>query len=388
MAEEKNNCNPLWLSEIFPDACEIFSTEYLTLDAIKDDCLVALDANVLLLPYKLGEFTLSDVIDIYRPLCENKRLVIPAQSAREFAKHRAKKVSELVQYLRTQSSLEVSILGKKVGALNDYPGYAKIKSEADHLSKEFKKLQDKLNNIAEDISADIGKDPVSLAYRAIFADSVYKDPEECLHEESFKKEIQLRYKNRRPPGFKDEKKDDYGSGDLIIWKTILSVGKTQNKNFVFVTADEKSDWYQQSSGAFQPRIELLEEYRHVTGMNLHIIPLSKLLKLLKANKSTIKQVQIAEDKNDDNSDEGDKNRPLTWDRLLLKFENKKLQKYSNKDIINRIREIHKLANKTGFIGDSNRVFLYSIKNDDNVMALISAVDKDLVPVILEFGHLI
>jgi hypothetical protein len=46
-----------------------------------------------------------------------------------------------------------------------------------------------------------------------------------------------------PPGFKDQGKP----GDLIIWNTILHLGVEKKKSIIFVSTDEKTDWWHQSN---------------------------------------------------------------------------------------------------------------------------------------------
>ncbi|MDA9523878.1 hypothetical protein XI06_27270 [Bradyrhizobium sp. CCBAU 11434] len=103
---------------------------------------------------------------------------------------------------------------------------------------------------------------------------------------------------RIPPGYKDGKKLQGGPGDLLIWKTILAEGKSRNKDCVFVSAEEKPDWWVRNSGAFQPRVELIEEYRSTTGgRTVHIVTLSKLLEIFGVPEDAVKNVRKAEEAN-------------------------------------------------------------------------------------------
>lgn len=286
--------SPFALQNVFPDAQGIFTARYRTVDEIKDSCFVALDANVLLLPYKLAEVSLPDVIDVYRPLAAAGMLAIPAQAAREFAKHRSAKIAELVQYLRTQASMSGPDLKKKAGALVGHGGYDAAKAMVADVAESVKGLQVAINKIADEIAANVGEDPVSTAYREVFANAVTADPVPKADEKAFIKELEERYAAGRPPGYKDKSKPDGGAGDLMIWKSILAEGAARKIDCIFVTGDEKSDWYVQSSGPFQPRLELLEEYRSASGGTLHILPLSGLLKTLQAPPETVKDVEQAE----------------------------------------------------------------------------------------------
>src|SRR2546426_531594 len=81
------------LNTIYPHAASIF-TRLKSLEEIKDDCYVVLDTNVLLALYTTGEEDLLDqCLKTYTHL--KKRLIIPGQVAREFAKHRTTKLAEL-----------------------------------------------------------------------------------------------------------------------------------------------------------------------------------------------------------------------------------------------------------------------------------------------------
>jgi hypothetical protein len=286
--------SPFYLKRVFPEAQAIFDCKRTTLEEGKESSFVALDANVLLLPYKLDGISLPDVINVYTALSKAGRLVIPAQAAREFAKHRASKVGDLVKYLRDEASLSGPKLSKKVGALVGHPGYEAAKKLADEIAKQTKTLKASILSVADDFAANVGEDPVSVAYRGIFSGVVCEEPAECEDEAAFSKALSARYSERRPPGYKDKTKPDAGAGDLLIWKTILEEGKKRKLDCIFVTADEKADWYAQSQGAFQPRFELVEEYRVYTGNTLHIVPLSGLLQVMQADQMLVEQVQRAE----------------------------------------------------------------------------------------------
>ncbi|MEP6894444.1 MAG: hypothetical protein ABI986_02435, partial [Chloroflexota bacterium] len=62
------------IKTIFPDAEAIFSHSLLPVEKIKDDCLVILDTNVLLLPYDTGKSSLDQISKIYKHLIKEKRL--------------------------------------------------------------------------------------------------------------------------------------------------------------------------------------------------------------------------------------------------------------------------------------------------------------------------
>ena len=89
---------------IYPDVQPIFTAKYKPLEEIKEDCLVVLDTNALLVPYLIGRDSLQQIRMTYSKLASEKRLLVPGQVAREFAKNRANKLTELYQQFNRKIS--------------------------------------------------------------------------------------------------------------------------------------------------------------------------------------------------------------------------------------------------------------------------------------------
>lgn len=82
-----------------------------------------------------------------------------------------------------------------------------------------------------------------------------------------------RYSNQIPPGYKDAKKTDVHDsyGDLFIWKEIMQYAKENTKNIIFVTHDQKEDWWNTVHGQIVgPRVELRNEFHRETGRKFHM----------------------------------------------------------------------------------------------------------------------
>jgi len=135
-------------------------------------------------------------------------------------------------------------------------------------------------------------DYVLSAYNEIFTKDIICSPE--ISKEQFDVDLKRRQKFNIPPGYKDKSKDINAGGDLIIWHTILEIGKAKKKDLLFVSQETKPDWcYSVAKKPFLPRVELLDEYRRASdGKSLFIIPLSELLSLLNANPRTIADLEI------------------------------------------------------------------------------------------------
>lgn len=137
-------------------------------------------------------------------------------------------------------------------------------------------------------------DPVSTIYREFFKQPIVVDPD--FDREELLKDLQYRYEHRIPPGYKDSANEHSGVGDLIIWKTILTIGEREKRHLVFVSGEEKPDWwYRSDSRALYPRFELVDEYRRASGgKSLIIMTFAELLKRLKVPEAVVEEVKQGE----------------------------------------------------------------------------------------------
>jgi PIN domain-containing protein len=286
--------DPSYLNQVFPKSDTVFDRKQESIAEIKQTCLVALDANVLLLPYKMNRVSLHEIGKIYTVLNKEGRLIIPAQAAREFAVHRAAKIAEIVSYLRKEANFLEKPLAAKIGFLENEKAYNDLKEITAKLEKLHKDFRKRAESIVDALSAEIGGDPLSLIYSKLKS-SIKELSWDGDERNKFETDLANRSKYKIPPGYADGKKVDGGPGDLLIWKSILFEGKSRNKDCIFVTAEEKPDWWVRNHGTFQPRIELIEEYRNATdGRTIHIVVLSELLALFNVPDETVQTVRRVE----------------------------------------------------------------------------------------------
>ncbi|MBF0585292.1 DUF4935 domain-containing protein [Prosthecochloris sp. N3] len=282
------------IEEILPEATGFFEEEPQGLELAIGDADIVLDTNVLLIPFGAGAASLIQIAKVYSEIKGRNRLYIPAQVAREFIKNRPNKLAQLYQGI----SDKISKL-----AIPDSLSYPILES-VDH----FQELNEKISKIEElkvELKAAAKKvrstiknwgwnDPVSQAYRPIFSKEIVISPE--IDREKTLEEMLRRYEQAIPPGYKDASKPDSGIGDFLIWKTILHLGKENKRCVVFVSGDEKADWFHGAEGSgFLPRYELQAEYRRVSeGKDFYIIPLSQLLELQKAEENSVNEIRTEE----------------------------------------------------------------------------------------------
>lgn len=284
--------SPFLLEDIFPDPVDLLQPNLLK-NISGSDALVVIDTNALLLPYAVGKEDLGALADTYRALAERGRLFLPARSAREFIKNRDRKISDLLQTLSNLAS-RISVEGVVSPILEEVEGYDDLKEASAVLAEGRKAYLKAITRIRAGVTSWRGNDPVTSLYAEVF-----KTPNVVEHDgerEALQREWSERNFNKVPPGYKDGGKADTGIGDYLIWRTILRLGREHKKDLIFVTGEEKADWFVRSGGEpIFARPELLVEYRGASGgKNLHLSSLAELLRQFGAAATVVEEIRSAE----------------------------------------------------------------------------------------------
>jgi transposase-like protein/rRNA-processing protein FCF1 len=275
----------------FPDALALVAEHIPVLDSVHDQCDVVLDTNVLLLPYTTGSDSLKEIAAVYQRLHKAKRLFVPAQVSREFAKNRATKLTEMYKTLVDKRSKIVKPETTSYPLIADLEQYRILLTREESLSKEVIAYRKAVDNVLDEIRKWGWNDPVAEVYRTVFDKNVII---ECKRSnEDILANLQDRMDNKIPPGYKDAGKDDNGIGDVLIWLTILEIGEQRKKPLLFVSLDEKADWqHRVDNRGFLPRFELVDEYRRASsGQPFYIAPFSTLLQLFGAPTAVVTEVR-------------------------------------------------------------------------------------------------
>ncbi len=285
---------------IYPTAETLFSTTVEPISSIKDNCIFVIDTNALLVPYYANTQDLEAIRQVLQKLIDEHRFIVPGQVAREFANRRPEQIKEVFQQLNrrlnTIQSFQISHY-PLLSSVTEYQELVSLEKEFNGLAKEYRDNYKKtLDEILRKIKEWTWNDPVSSVYRDLFIDGVIYDF--AIDKEKISKELDRRFLHKIPPGYKDQSKADDGIGDLLIWMTILEIGKSKNKSVVFVSGEEKSDWYYKSEGqTLYPRFELINEFNHGSpGNSFHIIRFSEFLELMSESKELIKGIEEIEQK--------------------------------------------------------------------------------------------
>jgi hypothetical protein len=213
-----------------------------------------------------------------------------------------------------------------------------------------------------------------------------------------------RYAHGIPPGYKDQSKGDGGIGDFLIWKTILKLGEDRKTDCIFVTEDSKGDWWVQSEGTFQPRIELVEEYRRATqGRTIHLMSLSHFLSTFGAEERAVDETQKVEKAQRDRQRAFENNIEIMEQENSSISPNSSISYLSSGDVIdNEIRsrlnmrkilsmKISDILTKMGEIDVKiSNPLLYNSLSDEDISSLIikkKRYKKELIEISRERGKL-
>jgi len=283
--------------DIFKAPKSIFTSKFKNMDEIAKDCIYILDTNILLFPYTVGNKELHEISKVYKQLLDNDKLYIPSQVAKEFAKNRPQKLQEMYQGLSDYlSRIEIKPIPRYQLLLNEteYKDALVIEKQIQESNKAYKNA---IKRILEYIKKFNWDDPVSNMYSTLFT-------EKFIIENSWKynellEELKNRHKFNIPPAYKDKGKDDGGIGDYIIWKDILELAKGKKVDIIFVTGDEKADWFHQSmNNKLYPKYELLQEFKFYTnGKDICFTDLSTLIELYSNDKTVVESIKIIEGSN-------------------------------------------------------------------------------------------
>ncbi|EOU1139357.1 PIN domain-containing protein [Clostridium perfringens] len=227
-----------------------------------------LDANILLNLYRYSKNTKEKVLDSLDKISE--RIWIPNQTGIEYFNNRVSTILEqgkiyddVLEELSFSKSIDY-IKSLRHSTLEDKkPEIIEILQKCENQIKEIiNEDKKKSGNIIEDDY--ILKKIVNIFDGKVGSALTDKDLE------SYKKDIDIRYSKKIPPGYKDNKKpDDKKYGDAINWLEIIKYSKNNKKNIIYITDDRKEDWIETINGKkFGPRKELLSEFYCSTGGNI------------------------------------------------------------------------------------------------------------------------
>ena len=235
-------------------------------DALWNDAIIVVDANVLLNLYTYSQPTAEEILSLLGEFGE--RIWLPHQVAAEYHTNRCAIIlKESKRYAEIAKALEA--VGEALRARKRHPYVTpELAQKFDQVEGEIKKeLEDGERKHRELISADSIRDTVTELFDGRVGAATKEEKLEEIH-----KEGSNRYAKKIPPGYSDVKKpepDRYG--DLVLWHQLIEHATTCKQSVIFVTDDLKEDWWAfAGDNRLGPRPELRHEFRGKTGHDIYI----------------------------------------------------------------------------------------------------------------------
>ncbi|MEV1115776.1 PIN-like domain-containing protein [Actinosynnema sp. NPDC049800] len=273
-------------------------------DALRS-ALVVVDANVLLNLYRYNESTRDDLLGLLRGVGD--RLWVPHQVMREFWRNRL----TVLAGRAVATDQVLTALGKQQRAADDaLHQWAKTTALADAVRDDLVRKVAKLHQDLVDVigshtpaSPDSpgvpGREPVLDQLEALLRGKVGAKPEPTRWTELVK-EGKRRAAAKEPPGYLDAGKDESNlpegaAGDYLVWAQAVQEAARRDADLLFVTGDEKEDWWWRYRSEFLgPRVELVEQFAAASGKQLYMMRPVDLLKRAAAIEVEVRSESVSD----------------------------------------------------------------------------------------------
>ncbi len=268
---------------------------------IWDEGILTVDANVLLDLYRYHKDTCKALVDALEQFTD--RIWLTHQAADEFFRNRKKVIVSASNSFQAAEKVISSIQDDSREPIKSLKSNRIILDHiADNLSIKLTEVLEKtLESISEAKDAHpnyLNDDPILTRLLELFDNSVGDEFSKDDLENNVK-EAKLRAEKRIPPGYLDSDKDgDKPYGDYLMWLQMLNHAKDLSKSMIFVTSENKEDWWDRSSGKTTGiQYELLKEAHQVTGQRFLFYRTDRFLEFAakqsgnEANESAVAEIR-------------------------------------------------------------------------------------------------
>lgn len=260
------------------------------------ECFFVFDSSVLLNLYEYSPQTRDDLIRLLGSDNLKDRLWFPNQVATEVFRNRVSTIHKQIKaHESTLKALRDAKRQLETERAHPFTDEAKLK-QLRELIEDLEKSQSRMKYPAEQDSV--------LAEIVRLLEGRTGDPYTDADLQAIYKDGATRYAKKTPPGFRDDAKPEPERyGDLIIWRSMIDEVSKRNTPVIFVTSEEKDDWWQKLAGEesviIGPRPELIQEMFDRTGQRFHMYSVQRFLKHAKQRldpqikQETINEVKAA-----------------------------------------------------------------------------------------------
>ena len=237
-------------------------------DSLWDNCIFSFDTNILLNIYRYTPKTRERFFDILDKLQE--RIWLPYQAAYEYQEERLNVISQqLKPYSELQKSLNDHLekfqeILEKYSKRHSFSDFVDARQIVGTIERAYKRVNKVLTDSNSNYPNLLDQDDFRENLTDLFDDRVGQPySEEDLAK--IYKDAEKRFKDSSPPGYMDsrgsnKKEPPECYGDVIIWFQLIDYARDQKKPLIFVTDDQKEDWWLERRGkVLGPRPELIQE---------------------------------------------------------------------------------------------------------------------------------
>ena len=254
------------MKELFPG---YFKEDNNKVRDIWSNAIFVFDTNILLNLYRYSEVAKDEFLEVLENTKD--RIWLPYQATQEYLNNRLTVIGEQEksynETIRSINGLEGKFDNARQHPFVSQGALEKLKGMFETLKLELEKNRD---IHTERITSDQIKDKLADIFEGKIGRPYTKDELDSIFIEG-----EQRYSQSIPPGYKDASKSNNKEniqleckkyGDFIIWKQHIEHAIDTKKNVIFVTDDEKEDWWEEFNGkTIGPRPELSKEFREKTS---------------------------------------------------------------------------------------------------------------------------
>lgn len=264
------------------------------------DGLIVLDTNALLHLFRYSHRTREDFFKTM--VAKQESLWIPHRVGFEFHRLRISTINQQSAAFTEIENLLSKARTQAENALNGYKRHPSLdigplrETFTDAITGLIESVKDARNRHETDVLAkktnDETLEKITNLYDGRVGEPFTEEVLDAVH-----KEGAARYLKKVPPGFNDARADDHPDqyGDLVLWKQLLAHVESVKKPAIFVTDDQKDDWwYIVEKNRYGARPELVDEYYQSSGQRVHFMTTDRFLDFAKSKIEDISSDSITE----------------------------------------------------------------------------------------------
>lgn len=243
------------------------------IDFLWKNAVFTFDTNSLLNLYRYSDTTRKDIFEIINRI--EDRIFLTHQVAFEFNKNRFENINSIIksykEFLENFEKINTEISKNSSPYLSN-----SLSNKFDSLLKEIKtEIDDKIEFYNKLFNNDIIFELINHLFNNKVLNEINDE-----RQNQIKKDGEIRYSKKIPPGYSDAKKEENKFGDLIIWNEIINYAKEKEKPIIFISDDNKEDWiWKLKDGKIiGARPELIQEFHKETTQMFHLYKTTNFVK--------------------------------------------------------------------------------------------------------------